>query len=240
MKIVGLVSAYKEGALVRGAIDSLEQVGLDGMLVYEGPAGPPLGDDVPDSEYPPWITNEPFRWTHHGGRWRTDGRKRNAMLQEAKARHTDGPLWGVWLDGDEILVNGQYLRDLLQAVVWNDERDEQPTIRYPLRLIEADGAISTISNRVVRLDLIHSVDISTSVVTNIYGVEEAWGNVVEDSELWMRHFLGAMDHGRMTAWPPLPCEPHIFHRSHLRHPSRRGQRMHEQEADELRKAGKLT
>lgn len=242
MKIVGLVSAYKEGRLVAGAIRSLERVGLDDLLVYEGPAGEPI-DGPPDSVFPifgagyaPPGDGEPYH-----GSWRSDARKRDAMLQEAKRRHPDGPLWGVWLDGDEILVNGEYLRDILQALVWQDEqeRSENPWMRWPLRLVEADGAIATISNRAVRLDLIRSYEISTSVVTDTNGVERAWGNVAEDSRVWMDHFLGALDRGRMTAWPPLPCEPHIVHRSHLRHPLRRGVRMHAQEAEELRRAGKI-
>lgn len=233
MKIVGLVSAYKEGALVQEAIRSIDRVDLDDLLVYEGPAGEPLGDDMPDSDY---LGSKSIE----RGRWRTDARKRQAMLEEAKRRNPDEPLWGVWLDGDEILCNGEYLRDILQWCEWESERDpENPWMRWPLRLVEADGAIATISNRVVRLDLIRSYDISTSVVTDVNGIERAWGNVAEDAELWMQHFLGALDHGRMTAWPPLPCEPHIFHRSHLRHPLRRAHRMHAQEADELRKAGKL-
>ena len=249
MKVVGLVSAYKEGRLVAGAIRSLERVGLDDLLVYEGPAGEPI-EDAPTSMYDRGfamqvgsnmveVTPPPYQVTE--GNWRSDARKRDAMLQEAKRRHPDGPLWGVWLDGDEILCNGEYLRDILQALVWQDEqeRSENPWMRWPLRLVEADGAIATISNRVVRLDLIRSYEISTSVVTDTNGVERAWGNVAEDSRVWMDHFIGALDRGRMTAWPPLPCEPHIVHRSHLRHPLRRGVRMHAQEAEELRRAGKI-
>ena len=40
----------------------------------------------------------------------------------------------------------------------------------------------------------------------------------------------------MIAWPPLPCEPHIVHRSNLRHPARKALRMSEQEAVEFAKA----
>ena len=240
MKVVGLVSAYKEGRLVRGALESLQRIRLDDLIVYEGPAGEVLSDKVPDSEYEaPWpdkIMMPGERGTPYYGHWRTDARKRDAMLQEAKRRHP-GPLWGVWLDGDEILGNGEYLRDRLQWCQWEDEAnpDKEPWARWPLRLIEADGRMSLITGRVVRLDLIRSYDVSTSVITNEAGIRDTYGNVPEDSRIWIEHFLGAIDKGMMTAWPPLPCEPYIFHRSHLRHPARRGNRMHVQEAAELEK-----
>lgn len=239
MKVVGLVSAYKEGGLVQGAIDSLEKVRLDDLLVYEGPAGDPLGDDVPESEY---LLPETLRsYCLREGRWRTDARKRDEMLQAVKRAYPDDQVWGVWLDGDEILVNGEYLRDRLQSVVWEDDHDGSgvPTVHQPLRVIEGDGSIATTNSRLVRLDLVRSMDVSVSVVTNEWGVEEAWGNTNPDARLWVELWMRAVETGRMIAWPPLPCEPFIFHRSGLRHPLRRGLRMHRQEADELRKAGKL-
>lgn len=236
MRLVGLVSSYKEGRLLEGAIRSLQACEPDLVLVYEGPAGDPLEADVPPSMLPK------SGWTAiRNGRWRTDARKRQAMMEDVKRRFPRENVWGLWLDGDEILLNGEYLRDLLQAVEWNDEQDPSgaETIRYPLRVVEADGSIAVTTSHLVRLDLIRSYDISASVVTNSRGVEEGWGNKVEDARLWLELWMHATETGRMLAWPPHPCEPHIFHRSHLRHPLRRGLRLHKQEADELRKAGKL-
>ena len=235
MKLVGLMSSYKEGRLTLEAVRSLERVGCDNILIYEGAAGEPLTDDeIPESIFPSGAKV-------HEGRWRTDARKRDAMLQEAKRRCSSGPVWGVWLDGDEILVNGEYLRDMLQSVTWNDEYDgtNEPTIHWPMRVIEADGSMSVTVNRLVRVDQIRSVDIANSVVTNLRGIEEAWGNSPEDARIWLELWMRAVDRGLMVAWPPLPCEPVIYHRSNLRHPLRRGLRLHKQEADELRKAGKL-
>lgn len=236
MKIIGLISSYLEGRLLEGAMRSLDRVGLDDFLVYEGPAGEPL--NVNNSDLASTFARDVVH-VSKCGRWRTDARKRNEMVQEAKHRAASirEPLWGVWLDGDEILVNGEYLRDQLQAVTWADEDGE--TIHWPIRLIEADGSISIVVNRLVRLDLVQSVDISASVITNVHGVEEAWGNKQEDARIWLEMWMGGIDRGKMVAWPPLPCEPHIFHRSHLRHPERRGLRLHKQEDSELRKAGKI-
>ena len=238
MNVVGKVSAYKEGTLVRAAIESVLRVGLDRLYIFEGPAGEPLGDDVPDSEYPPLtsldgISGMPVRLQTN--RWRTDARKRNAMLQEAKTDFP-GPLWGVIVDADEVLVNGEYLRDRLQSVMWQDEIDGAPTARLPLHLVEHDGGMHLITARVIRCDLVRSIDHSSSVVTNTAGVQEGWGNLAARSAVWIEGWLAAIDRGQMIAWPPLPCEPHIVHRSNLRHPARKRLRMSEQEAVEFAKA----
>lgn len=236
--VVGLLSAYKEGRLVQGAIRSLERVGLNAFYLYEGPAGEPLGEDVPESEF------GEHELIVHRGRWRTDGRKRNAMLQQAKKEFAGRPFWCVVVDADELLVNGEYLRDRLQALTWDDEAREAdpgdterpPWARWPLRLVEADGSLSLITARVFRGDLIRPIDHSSSVVTNEHGVREGWGNYAEASKVWLEGWLRAIDQGKMIAWPPLPGEPHIVHRSNLRHPLRRGLRMSDQELAEFARA----
>jgi hypothetical protein len=233
-----LISSYREGRLTLGAVRSLAAVGLDDLLISEGPAGdlPPDVQDAPLSEWPPGVQV-------NGGRWRSDGRKRDAMLQEAKRRHAlhEGePLWGVWLDGDELLAHGEYLRDRLQGVLWEDEASGRaPTLNLPLWTKEPDGSLAITGGRLVRLDLIRSYEISVSVVRSIGDSEQGLGNVTTDARLWLDLWMHAVESGRMIAWPPGPLEPCIVHRSHLRHPARRGLRMHAQEAAELRRAGKL-
>lgn len=238
MRVVGLISAYREGRLTLGAVRSLAAVGLDDLLVSEGPAGelPPGVEEAPESEWPEGLDV-------NFGRWRTDARKRDAMVQEAKRRHVlrEGePLWGVWLDGDELLAHGEYLRDRLQAVLWEDEASGRPpTLNLPLWTREPDNSLGITGGRLVRLDLIRSYEISVSVVRSIGGEEQGLGNVDTDARLWLDLWLAAVESGRMLAWPPGPLEPCIVHRSHLRHPARKGLRLHEQEAVELAKAGKL-
>jgi hypothetical protein len=239
VRVVGLVSAFREGRLTLGCIRSLAAVGLDDLLVSEGPAGElPEGImEAPPSEYPEGLA------VNHG-RWRTDARKRDAMLKEAKRRHVlrgEEPLWGVWLDGDELLAHGEYLRDRLQAVLWDDEARGGPaTLNLPLWTKEADGSLAVTGGRLIRLDLVASYEISVSVVRSVGGEEQGVGNVDANSAAWLELWLQAVDKGRMIAWPPGPLEPCIVHRSGLRHPARRGLRLHRQEADELRKAGKPT
>lgn len=238
-----MVSAYKEGRLVRNAVLSLLEVGLDRLYIYEGPAGKPLGDEVPDSDWPPFVAIDPLCHLYRG-RWRTDGRKRNAMLQKAKADYADGPLWAVVVDADEVLVNGRYLRDRLEWILAEDAHrgassalpDNPPMARWPLHLVEHDGTMSLITGRVFRADLLRSIDHSSSVVTNIAGIQDGWGNFEAASAVWIQGWLAAIDAGKMIAWPPLPTEPHIVHRSNLRHPLRRGLRMSEQELAEFAKA----
>lgn len=248
LNVVGMLSSYREGGLAGAAIDSLRAVGLDRLYIYEGPAGPPLPneDELPETWLPEghmegWLG---YPAVIHHGRWRTDARKRNEILQRAKADFPEGPLWAVVVDADEVLVNGQYLRDRLQALVWDDEAkgarpgdtSNPPWARWPLHLVEHDGSMSLITARVFRADLLRSIDHSSSVVTNEHGVREGWGNYAARSALWIEGWLRAIDEGKMIAWPPLPTEPYLVHRSNLRHPSRRGLRMSEQEAVEFAKA----
>lgn len=235
-----MVSSYKEGRLVAAAIRSLLNVELDRLYVYEGPAGPPLGDDVPDSDLSAAMMLAGGVIRVHHGRWRTDARKRNEMLQQAK-RDFPGVTWGVIVDGDEVLVNGEYLRDRLQSLVWDDEMkgaragdtSNPPWARWPLHFVEADGSMHLITARVMRIDLVRSIDVSSSVITNEHGVREGWGNYAARSAAWIESWLAAIDQGKMIAWPPLPCEPHLVHRSNLRHPLRRQLRMSQQEAEEF-------
>jgi len=239
VRVVGLVSSYREGRLTLGCLRSLHAVGLDDLLVSEGPAGelPPGIEAAPESVFPEGMAE----LVNHG-RWRTDGRKRDAMLKEAKRRHAlhEGPLWGVWLDGDELLAHGEYLRDRLQGVLWEDEASGRaPTLNVPLWTMEPDGSLGITGGRLVRLDLISSYEISVSVVRSVGGEEQGLGNVTTDARLWLDLWLQATESGRMLAWPPGPLQPCIVHRSHLRHPARKGLRLHEQEAVELARVGKL-
>lgn len=248
MNVVGFVSSYREGGLVRGAIDSLLDVGLDRLYIYEGPAGPPLENEseLPKSDFAHQAVRA--RLTLREGRWRTDGRKRNDWLQQVRKDYAEqGPVWAVVVDADELLINGRYLRDRLEWILARDEHagasiatpDNPPMSRWPLRLVEHTGELSLITARVFRADLLRSIDHSTSIVTNVGGVREGWGNYGEQSKVWIERWLAAIDAGHMIAWPPMPGEPHLVHRSNLRHPGRAQLRMSDQEAVEFAKAEAL-
>lgn len=254
MKIVGFLSCYKEGRLVRAAIESLLRVELDALYVYEGPAGEPIDADVPESDLPDVGEiacrlvphrrhSRDDRATIRHGRWRTDSRKRNEMLQRAQRDFPGEEVWAVVVDGDEVLRNGEYLRDLIQKVSWDDaarsadpnDPDNPPTAHWPIRLVEVDGGITTMLARIIRVDLLRSYDVSSSLLTNMHGVRLGWGNI-DDGRAWIDLWMQACERDKLTVWPPGPIEPCIVHRPHLRHPLRRGVRMSEQELRELAKA----
>jgi len=246
--VVGFCSSYCEGRLVRGAIESLLEVGLDRLYVFEGPAGEPLEneDELPASELELGDYREPFGGlVVHRGRWRTDGRKRNEWLQRVHADYgRDEPVWAVVVDADEVLVNGRYLRDRLEWILARDalngasvtDKDNPPMARWPLHLVEHEGSMSMITGRVFRADLLRSIDHSSSVVTNVAGVQDGWGNFAATSRAWLERWLAATDAGALLAWPPLPTEPFIAHRTNLRHPLRAQLRMSDQELVEFAKA----
>lgn len=249
MIVVGFVSSYAEGRLVRGAIDSLLEADVDRLYVWEGPAGPPLENE---SELPPSDVDRylgsPADVVIHRGRWRTDGRKRDHWLQRVKSDYPGELVWAVVVDADEVLVNARYLRDRLEWIVASDElkgadirdADNPPMARWPLRLVEHEGSMSVITARVFRVDLLRSIDHSTSIVTNVAGVRDGWGNY-EDAAApaWIMGWVAATERGKPVAWPPYPCEPHLVHRSNLRRPDRAHLRMSEQEAEEFRRAQEL-
>jgi len=260
--IVGLCSSYKEGPLVQAAIRSL-LVACDRVVVFEGPAGPPLEEDVPESNFTPWVLTgsdkviDP-RVTFRRGEWKTDAKKRTAMIEylrpwmrEGKANWTgnsfarfpleDGPpIWGVWIDGDEVLCNPEYMRDWLNFADWKEEETGVKNLGWPLKIVEMDGSIAVVQAKVLRVDRIDSYSVSSSVFTNAMGVLEGRGNyrahITEfGTDVHLRQ-LADPDEGWLFHWPPLPCEPYIMHRSKLRHPRRSGLRLHEQEAEEIVKA----
>jgi hypothetical protein len=245
MIVVGMVSAYREGRLLLGAVDSILNVGLDRLYVFEGPAGEPLADDNPSPESP--LDGIRSVAVVHRGRWRTDGRKRNEMLQRAKREFPGANVWAVVVDADEVLVNGRYLRDRLEWITAEDEQrgasvalpDNPPMARWPLHLVEHDGSMALITARIFRIDLVRSIDHSTSVVTNVSGIRDGWGNFAASSQAFTERWFAAVDRGAMIAWPPLPTEPHLVHRSNLRHPARRILRMSEQETLEFARAQEL-
>lgn len=223
--LVGLVSSYREGPLLAAALRSL-QPAVDRIYVCEGPAGI---EDADFAAAPP-SSIERVPCSYRRGSWETDAAKRTAMLTEALAADKRRPLWGVWLDGDELLVNGSELRAQAQWAEWESETDN-PLAGLPLRLVEMDGTCSLTLGRFFRLDLVRRFVLSNLIVETVNGDQRRLGNVPETLEL--EEQAREAFPGRRIVPPPLPGEPVIVHRSHLRHPLRRGLRLHEQESELL-------
>jgi hypothetical protein len=229
-QLVALLSTFKEGPLAQAAVRSAQTIGCP-VHVWEGQAGDDQLVDAPPTDLTP-LTG--FHW-HHGN-WRTDASKRTAMIRAMQTKYP-GPLWAVWIDGDEVLVNAEYIPDLVQSIVWQDECDPQdtPRVGHPLRVVERDGRVSIARARLLRIDVIDKYVLSTSGIRFKSGVTMAEGNIPEDGRQWFADRAEAFRDGACFLPPPLPCEPFIMHRSWLRHPARAGSRLHVQEADELEK-----
>lgn len=253
--IVGLCSSYKEGPLVQGAIRSL-LAACDRVVVFEGPAGAPLEEDVPESDFMPWIGPPQDLGNHFGARmihdhrihlvfgdWKTDAKKRTAIIEYLRPdmqAFPDDPWWGVWIDGDEVLMQPEYLRDWLNFADWREQETGKQNMGWPLKLVEMDGSIAVVQAKVLRVDRLDSYSVSSSIFKNTLGALESRGNYrasIDDFGVG-EHLrqLADPDGGYLFAWPPLAGEPYILHRSKLRHPRRQGLRLHEQEAEEIEKA----
>lgn len=172
--IVGLCSSYLEGPLVQGAIRSLHAA-CDRVVVFEGPAGPPLDEDVPESDFSYCEGSRPgWQLDIVPGSWKTDAKKRTAMIESL--RPFTEPTWGVWIDGDEVLCNPEYLRDWLNFADWKEQETGVENMGWPLKIVELDGSIAVAQAKVLRVDRLDSYSVSSSVFKNTLGVLESRGN----------------------------------------------------------------
>lgn len=248
--LVCLVSTYREGPPLRAGLRTILEAGFDAVHVWEGPAldverdlggapESPLGEFRRDAD------------VFHGS-WPTDAVKHTEMIQHARREFYDRPLWIMWMGGDELLLYGSALRDIAQHLLWQDEaegRSIQAMIKDPgndavaitgggvVYLLEADGGLSIMRGRLVRGDAIRRYVVGDLVCELITGAQARLGNLPVDANVWMEERFTGMEAGRLFIPPPLPGEPLVVHRSHLRHPSRRTLRMHEQEHAELERLG---
>lgn len=216
MRIVALVSSFREGSLAESAIRSA--LPLDGILVAEGPVegNEPTGPKtvVPDRKL---IGRLKF----FEGSWESDAAKRTWMLDRAK-QLWPGELWGLWLDCDEILLWGEYLHDWLERVVQGGDKSN-PVGGWPLALVELDGSVAICMGKLVRLDLIRKYLVSSSYIEMVNGDRRTVGNV----PYWNMKDGPLVENWR--ARPPLQGEPHLQHRPILRDRGRVVERQHRAE-----------
>lgn len=243
--LVGLMSTYREGPLAEGAYRSLAVAGFDRVFVFEGPAGRAGCEDAP-------VTSQALPRDREG-RWQSDAAKRTEMLRFVLRQYPGRAVWGVMVDGDELLVHGENVRDQIQAKMWEDEArgasladpSNLPTGGIPLRIVEHDSTCCFAFERLLRLDTLRRFVVSNLIVETVFGNQMRIGHVAETLELQRQMeeacAVEAAEEGwsapRRLVMPPLPGEPCILHRSHLRHPARRGLRLHEQERAELVRLG---
>src|SRR5215475_3174650 len=201
--IVGMLPTYKEGMLALDAINSLLPI-CDSILVFEGPiSGAPVHGLETDFKS---ISKIPKVVVKHG-EWKSEIHKRNSMLDFT--RRYKSPIWGVFLDADEVFLWSQYIPSYIEAC--NAQApDNQENVSAPILRVEIDGSVQTLT-RIVRLDLLERHVLSMS----------QW------------KFIGQEAIATLPAIPseraPNQGEPHIFHRAFLRPKARGDFRLYERE-----------
>jgi hypothetical protein len=224
VKLVGLVSSYMEGGLLESAVASL--AAFDHVVVFEGPV-----EGAPPSDVGSTLKIGPRVSVRHG-EWESDAAKRTAMVEWVKSRRwLDGETWGLWLDGDELLLWGEYVRDWLGRAVESGD-DGNAAAGYPIPLVELDGSVSICMGKLVRVDLIERYIVSSSFLELVggrqvgAGNQDVWNPV--DGPTFFTNAAGVVDGSReLPHWrarPPLQGEPHLLHRSALRSKRRRAER----------------
>lgn len=220
--MIGLVSTYKEGVLAAEAVESL----LDCcrvVLVQDGPIGEP--GEGPDTDWGQF--KKTGRVIVASGAWASDAEKRTALLHRTR-RYGPG-CWGIVLDGDEILVNGQYLQSMIEHTMETDRHAGSTSYNISLRIVEWDGSVAKIPARVLRCDLIDRYLLSSY---NLQLVGSAISPALGNQPLL---YAGEPDlppvEGEFQKRRPLQGEPHLLHRSFLRSPRRKVQRQNAAEAD---------
>jgi hypothetical protein len=154
--IVCMVSTYKEGDLVQGALRSLILVPFHSVYVCEGPTSS-REVEGPETNLGIFPTMWDTRLKYQKGRWTSEADKRNYMLLTAKRdlRYRQS-FWILTIDADEILLWGEYLEDWLKALRpgypdseenvvamkhtqpdWTEDRREILTLVSPSRLVHS-------------------------------------------------------------------------------------------------------
>lgn len=203
--IICLISSYREGTLIQGAIRSALPLDCP-IIVYEGatsvtkPGGPKT--DLGKFE------QNVFEFYYSD--WADEASKRNAMLSYARGLHQfreREQFWILTLDADEILLWAEYLPEWLDALRPGYPLTDENIVPLKLTVPGVDeetrnGLMTWIQpSRLVHSSLIDRYDI---------GLLRA--RTPDDKPLWFAAYRSEI--------PPAFGEPHIHHRYYLR----RGQR----------------
>jgi hypothetical protein len=162
------------------------------------------------------------------GEWSSDANKRTKMLRYAKA--IDPNAWILWLDGDEILLCGEYLHDHCKRA-----EEETATGGTALRIVEYDGSVALCYGKLIRVNTVKRYLMSSWELELVSGMGVALPNTPICT-------AGGIPCGEISSKedpllgknrPPLMGEPHLLHRHGLRNPDREAPRMHDAEAESL-------
>jgi len=223
-RICAMISCYQEGDLLWSTIESASM--LDEIFVVEGSTEFPLNSSHFHGEARKTPTEKRVRYMYYEGVFKSDADKRSAILREAQAWNHDA--WGIWIDGDEILLFGDYLRDHCSRA---DE--ETATGGATIRLVEYDGSVANCYGKLIKLGSIRNYVMSSYEVTLESGMTVALPNVPICSAggIPLTDSTDRNDPDFAVKRPPVIGEPHLLHRHGLRSPRREAPRLHDKEAE---------
>ncbi len=213
--------------MLETAIRSLAM--FDHVLVFEGPVeGNP---ETGPASVIPRDKGLSQRLTVVRGAWSSDAAKRTAMVEWVHRRPwlNDAEPWGLWLDGDELLLYGEYLRDWLWRVSQQGD-DANPVAGWPLALVELDGSTSLCMGKLLRVDFVRRYLISSSYIELMTGDSRTVGNVEYWNPVDGPRMFDEQGRPHWRARMPLHGEPHLQHRPVLRSRLRDVERQHLAEA----------
>ena len=233
--IVGLVSSYREGNLVTGAVRSLLPA-VDCVKVLDAPVEGATHEGPP-SNFRPFQRNHAVDVQSYAQPFADDAAKRTWLLKWAQKKKAE---WAVIVDGDEILLWGEHVPAWIERADLEGD-DGEPVAGVPLRLVELDGSAAMLQTRILRPALFESYAISSHVLVTKAGQRVALPNAQicisgghpltppfeldphsEDGLRWLAYHR-----------TPLQGEPHLLHRSLWRHTARTVERQHVAEARTL-------
>jgi hypothetical protein len=218
--IVCLISSFREGELIQGAIRSVLPC-ADTIIVWEGATNAKASSGAGEKTAlgKMQLDVKDFR----SGIWGNEAQKRNAMLQRAREL-TPVPFWILTVDADEILVWAEYLTDWLNALRPGYPKSDQNVV--PLKITVPGWDEETKHGPVTYIQpsrLVHS-SLVKEYTNGLVLAETPDGSKLDFSAY-------------RSETPPLFGEPHIHHRYYLRRPDRAAIRGFDLEKAELKKSG---
>lgn len=220
MKIVALISSYKETDLLSSCLRSAQW--CDMRMIFEG-------ETNGENNFSDLGTALQYNIIQYNGVWKSDADKRTTMLDFAKELLDDDPnYWALWLDGDEILLWGEYLHDLCQRA-----EIETATGGAAIKIVEYDGSVANCFGKLIKLKSVKRYIMSSYEVELENGMTVALPNVpiCTAGGIPIGEITSKNDPLLATNRPPLQGEPHLLHRHGLRDPSRSVQRLHDAESE---------
>jgi hypothetical protein len=161
----------------------------------------------------------------------TDASKRTSILHIAKSiasKNGWDDVWGLWLDGDEILLWGEYLHDHCRRA-----EQETGTGGTAIKIVEYDGSVANCFGKLIRLDAVKRYVTSSYEIELTNGLTLALPNVpiCTAGGIPVGTIGGRDDPILAINRPPLQGEPHLLHRHGLRDKERQVERLHDTEAE---------